>query len=71
MQLNRFSTPKNVFIVHLLILLIYSADFSKTNCKTNFEFLTRYILTLLSMLNIIWYIGKAFMHSSLQLEFLE
>ena len=36
MQLNRFSTPQKVFIVHLLILLIYSADFSETNCKTKF-----------------------------------
>ena len=68
MQLNQFSTPKKVFIVHLLILLIYSADFSKTNRKTK---ILNFWLTLLSMLNIIWYMGEAFMHSSLHLEFLE
>ena len=42
----------------------------KPIAKLNFEFLTRNILTLLTMLDIIWYINKAFMHSSLHLEFL-
>ena len=69
MQLNQFSTPQKVFIVHLLI---YSTDFSKTNCTTKFwvsdEVHTH--LTLYAQHNMV-YIGKAFMHSSPQLEFLE
>ena len=36
----------------------------------NFEFLTKYILASLTVLNIIWCISKACMHRGLKLEFL-
>ena len=41
----------------------------KQIAKPNFEFLTKYILTSLTVLNIIWCISKVFMHKSLQLDF--
>ena len=42
----------------------------KQIAKPNFEFLTKYILTSLTVLNIIWSISKAFMHRGLKLDFL-
>ena len=41
----------------------------KQIAKPNFEFLTKYILTSLAVLNIMWCISKAFMHRGLQLDF--
>ena len=42
----------------------------KQIAKPNFEFLTKFILTSLTVLNIMWCISKAFMHRGLKLDFL-
>ena len=42
----------------------------KQIAKQYLEFLTKYILTSLTVLNIIWCISKAFMHRGLKLDLL-